>query len=1349
MYREGPTRRRARSATTRSSLESLVARTYFAVHAFFTAGRLSVFGDAAANSIVIGRNAAGTILVNGGAVGIRGGAPTGAAARQILVYGLSGNDEIRLDETKGALPKATLDGGPGNDTVTGGSGADILVGRAGNDFLFGQGGGDLLTGGDGNDALTGGAENDMAFGQAGDDNLFWAPGDGSDRNEGGDGSDTVVVNGATVSEHFAAAPDGERVRFERTDPTPFSLDIGTVENLSLRANAGDDSFAAAKGLGSLIHLTVDGGVGNDTILGSDGADDLAGRDGNDVIDGGRGDDLVVLGAGDDTFFWDLGKGNDVVEGQDGADKLVFNAPDDGGVTTIAADGPRVRFSLAAVNLDDVALDLNGLERVDFNTFGGGNRVNVDDLSGTGLVEVNVDLRGSAGGGSADAVLVNGTAGADSVMVRNTGNVVIVVGLPAFVKLSGVEPAIDQLIINTLGGDDVVNASTLQPGVIRPTFDGGAGNDSLVGSRGADTLFGGDGDDFVEPFTGNDVADLGAGRDTFEWDQGDGSDVVDGGAGSDTMTFNGADLAEKVDISSNRGRLRFARDLGNVVMDLGGVEQIDFNAFGGADAVSVSDPFVTDLDTLTRDLSSATGVGDGAADSIVVNGTDGDDSLQVASSSGGSVISVGGLFPFVNIRGAEGANDRLTLNTLGGDDTVDAASLPAGLIGLTLVGGAANDTLVGSAGADTFVWNPGDGSDVLEGQGGRDTLAFNDPVQIADTIVLAANGPRLRLARQTGNVAMDVNDVEQVNVFTGHASNTIAVNDLAGTDVTGVSLNVDTDPGNEGDNPVDTVLLNGAAGADHLQVAGSGGSLSVTGLAELVEVNGVAVNDQLLVNTLAGDDAVDASALSGGVVSLTLDGGTGNDTLRGSQGDDVIVGRAGIDAALLGAGNDTFVWNPGDGSDVVEGQAGRDTLAFNGSDDPEIFGISANGNRVRFTRDAGTVTMDVDDVERLDVSTRSGADKVVVNNLAGTDVGEIDLDFAAVSRGNAGDGKVDSVIVNGGADGELIPVLGTAGGILVNGAFAETAALQYFMVIRAVEPADMLQVNGNGGNDSIDASGLQTPVKLRAEGGAGDDIIRGSPGDDVLLGGDGEDGIDGNGGNDSAFLGAGNDLFIWDPGDGSDLVEGQDGADTLVFRGANTLERFDLSANGERLRLARTQGSVAMDVNDVERVDLIAQGGPDNIFVNDLAGTDVVAVNINLGAGGGPNGDQLADAVSVSGSAGADRIVVTEVGGVAEVIRPTTLVRITGADPDFDTLTVDGLAGNDTIDATGLTPGIIQLGIVGGDGDDTLLGSPGDDGLDGGFGNDTLTGGAGDDVLLGGPGVDVLDGGPGNNVLVQD
>jgi len=1355
MFRTSPTQVRRRSASSAPQLEPLESRTHLAAHAVFLRGPglLAVFGDDSANDISVGRNAAGTIVVNGGAVHVFGGTPTVANTRFIRLFGFGGNDQLALDETGGALPKATLFGGAGDDVLTGGSGPDLVFGEAGNDFLIGKGGTDFLAGGAGGDTLTGGADNDQVFGQAGDDHLAWNPGDGSDVNEGGAGNDQVLVNGAVANEVFNAIPNGDRVRFNRTDPTPFSLDIGSVETLFLRTNAGDDTFTGANGLAPLIHLTIDGGVGNDTLTGSDGADDLLGRDGNDVIDGRGGNDLVLMGDGDDVFTWNPGDGSDTVDGQNGNDAMVFNGSNLAENIAVSANGTRARVSR---DLGNIVMDVNGLERVDVNALGGADTVTVNDLSGTELTAVNTDV-GPAADGAADAVVVNGTDGNDTIDVRI--NPVTVSGLHALVTVANAGFA-DSLTVNAGAGDDEVNAANAFAFGFKLIENGGAGNDTLVGSRGDDALNGGDGNDFFIGFRGSDTLAGGAGDDTFEWDPGDGSDRLEGQAGHDTMLFIGSNDAEGFDLSANGNRARLVRTVAgapNVTMDVSGVEQVDLPARGGADTVVVNDLTATDVTLLNLDLDGGlgTGAGDDAFDSVTVNGTAGDDTVQVAAFDNNRRIAVGGLFPFVNIAGSDGSIDRLTINTLGGVDAVDAASLPAGLIGLTLVGGAANDVLVGSAGADTFVWNPGDGSDRIEGQGGRDTLTFNDPVTTPETIELSANGPRLRLARQAGNIVMDVDDVEQVNVFTGHASNTVTVDDLAGTDVTGVSVNIDPNPGDEGGGfPVGRVIVNGSAGADRVQVAGSGHGLSVTGLAATVVVNAVHVNDILLVNALGGDDVVDASALQSGVVGFALDGGAGNDTLRGSQGGDIIVGRAGSDTVFMGAGDDGFVWNAGDGSDVVEGEAGRDMLSFNGSDDAETFGVSAGavsagGNRVRLTRDRGNVTMDVGGVERLDLSALGGADKVVANDLAGTDVGEINVSLSAESGGNAGDGQVDSVVVNGNDKGELIPVLGTAGGIMVNGGFAEAASLPYVMVIRAVDPADVLQVNGNGGNDSIDATGLQTPVKFRAEGGAGDDILRGSAGDDVLLGGDGEDGIDGNGGADSAFLGAGNDIFVWDPGDGSDLVEGQDGADTLVFRGANTLERFDLAANGDRLRLTRSPGNVAMDVNDVERVDVIAQGGPDNIFVNDLAGTDVVAVNISLGAGGGPNGDQLADAVSVSGSAGADRIVVTDVAGVLEVIRPSTLVRITGADPEFDTLTVNGLAGNDSIDATGLTPGIIQLGVLGGEGDDTLLGGPGEDFFDGGFGNDTLTGGAGDDVLIGGPGVDVLDGGPGNNTLIQD
>ena len=51
------------------------------------------------------------------------------------------------------------------------------------------------------------------------------------------------------------------------------------------------------------------------------------------------------------------------------------------------------------------------------------------------------------------------------------------------------------------------------------------------------------------------------------------------------------------------------------------------------------------------------------------------------------------------------------------------------------------------------------------------------------------------------------------------------------------------------------------------------------------------------------------------------------------------------SALMGAGDDTFVWNPGDGSDTIEGQDGNDTMQFNGANINEKIDLSANGDRV--------------------------------------------------------------------------------------------------------------------------------------------------------------------------------------------------------------------------------------------------------------------------------------------------------------------------------------------------------------------------------------------------------------------
>ena len=100
---------------------------------------------------------------------------------------------------------------------------------------------------------------------------------------------------------------------------------------------------------------------------------------------------------------------------------------------------------------------------------------------------------------------------------------------------------------------------------------------------------------------------------------------------------------------------------------------------------------------------------------------------------------------------------------------------------------------------------------------------------------------------------------------------------------------------------------------------------------------------------------------------------------------------------MGAGDDTFVWNPGDDNDTLEGQAGFDTMLFNGANVAENIDISANGGRVLFFRDIANVVMDLNDVEAIDFNALGGADTIVVNDLSGTDVTEVNTDLAARRR----------------------------------------------------------------------------------------------------------------------------------------------------------------------------------------------------------------------------------------------------------------------------------------------------------------------------------------------------------------
>jgi Ca2+-binding RTX toxin-like protein len=878
------------------------------------AGLLSETGDDVDNTIVTSRDAAGQILVNGGTVPVSGGTATVANTATIQVFGKGGNDTITLDESNGALPAAQLFGGAGNDVLTGGSGADQLFGGAGNDTLLGKGGNDQLFGGAGNDVLTGGDGDDQVFGEAGNDRMIWNPGDDSDLFEGGDGTDTAEVNGGNGAETFTIAANGTRVRFDRVNPAPFFLDIGTTENLVVNANGGDDVITAGNGLANLIKLTIDGGAGNDTITGGDGNDTLLGGDGNDVIAGGRGSDTAQLGAGDDTFVWNPGDGSDLVDGQDGTDTLLFNGANIAETMSISANHGKVSL---ARDIANITMDLDNIEHIQVNALGGADKITVNDLAGTDVTQVTLDL--GANDGAADQVTVNGTNGNDQINVVATATGVAVTGLPAQVNIDHPEAG-DLLTVSGGNGNDTINASSLPADVIGLAIDGGGGNDTIIGSQGADRLLGGDGSDTVVGGRGNDTALLGNGNDTFIWNPGDGSDLVEGQAGTDTLVFNGANIAETMDISANGSRARLSRDVGNITMDLNGVENIQVSALGAPDTITVNDLTGTDVKQVSLDLSGTvgSGQGDGAADNVIVNGTAGDDTVTVATSGTGVVVN--GLAAKVTLAGTEGALDSLTVNGAGGNDTINASALKAGQINLTINAGAGDDKITGSqgddlviggqgsdtallgAGNDSFVWNPGDGSDTVDGQAGSDTLVFNGAI-INENIDISANGGHARLTRDIASITMDLDNVETVDVNAKGGADTITVSDLSATDVNKVNIDL-----GGADGASDTVVLDATNGDDAITIVNNNGVVTVSGLGEDITISNFEANDRIVINGLGGDDVITANGLTG--MLLTANGGDGDDILIGSVGNDTLAGGTGDDVLIGGGGIDVLDGGPG-------------------------------------------------------------------------------------------------------------------------------------------------------------------------------------------------------------------------------------------------------------------------------------------------------------------------------------------------------------------------------------------------------------------------------------------------------
>jgi Ca2+-binding RTX toxin-like protein len=721
-----------------------------------------------------------------------------------------------------------------------------------------------------------GAAVELLHAQAANDKLNIDPGAGSDRVivEGTSDNNTIGVGASAVRTHVAVSGG----------PAGLPIDIVNSEALAVESLAGNDTLNARLGLAALTQLTLDGGAGNDAINGGDGNDTLLGGSGNDAIDGNRGNDTGLLGAGDDSFTWDPGDGSDKRwKATLAADTLVFNGAAVAENFDLAANGNRLRLFR---NVGSITMDVDDTERVDLRTLGGIDNTVVNDLSATDVKSIVLDL---AADGAVSTTTIDGTNGNDTIVIAPNAGAVDVTGLAAAVKIEHPEAANDVLNINGLGGNDDVSGSVGLAALTKLGIDGGIGNDTINGGDGAETLVGGDGNDAIDGNRGDDTGLLGADDDSFTWDPGDGSDVVEGQDGADTLRFNGAGVAENFDISANGERVKFFRDVANITMDLNDTEFIDVEALGGNDNAVVNDTTGTDLKSVALDLEATIGGGngDGAVDSVTVNGTNDADDIQITAT--GNDVDVNGTPPAVQIEHSEAANDRLTVDGLGGADTITAGPGLAALIQLVINGGTdadlltggdgndrfvgqqGSDSMFGGAGDDTLVWDPGDGNDLVEGQAGDDTMEFNGSAG-SEAFEASAVAGRLRFTRNLGNIVMDVGTTERVDLRALGGQDATVVNDLTAAGVT--QVDIDLAPaigGDTGDGVADAITVNGTGGVDDVVVAGTNGGVNVLGLFTAIGISHPEVaNDSLSVNTLGGNDNVVVTGSSTALIQTIVD-----------------------------------------------------------------------------------------------------------------------------------------------------------------------------------------------------------------------------------------------------------------------------------------------------------------------------------------------------------------------------------------------------------------------------------------------------------------------------------------------
>ncbi|MER2264446.1 DUF4214 domain-containing protein, partial [Methylobacterium oxalidis] len=567
---------------------------------------------------------------------------------------------------------------------------------------------------------------------------------------------------------------------------------------------------------------------------------------------------------------------------------------------------------------------------------------------------------------------------------------------------------------------------------------------------------------------------------------------------------------------------------------------------------------------------------------------------------------------------------------------------------------------------------GGGSDVIEGRGGNDVIDgdswLNVRIRISD-----ANGSTIGFA---DGMTTQVVDAEGVTLYGGRPLDALMLDRTLNPGQLSITRDIVKDDG-VGD--IDIAVYSDVV--DNYSFARNiDGSVRVT---HDTLSDGILISDG--VDKLWNVERLRFSNGNGGTVEFDINQlvnspATGTPVisdLTPTEGQQLTVNVASIQDAQ-GVGPLTYQWQSSANGTTWNNIANATGATFTPQDLPAtLFGAQAGlqlrvivsfldgrGNAESVTSNpTGPVGVNWDGIDGLNNN---------LNGTAGNDIGDggnVFLIFGGndVLNGNGGDDVLS------GAGGSDTLTGGTGNDQLNGGTGTDTAVYGSFLNY------DIVRNTANGSitvTDTLGADGTDTLTSIETlrfngvnytitnpSGGAGSQAVIGTSGIDTLNGGAGNDVIHGGGGDDT---------IVQVSTEGRDIVNGGTGNDTYQLNGSTAAETFRIYSRSA----AETAGITGLSAN-TEIV--VTRNGTNNASViAELDNIEEIRVNqLAVTSPPGTGGVNGGDTISVIGD-------------------------FTGTSLNFNTITINGSSGNDTVDISGLTSDH-RIVFRSGGGDDQLVG----------------------------------------------